>query len=136
MNIVRTILRIKPKESKKNRSTNSFNNEFYIASNEFSKQKLISYYGIEDCAITAGHGSCVKLESIFGASTISRGSSGTLTNSNITLNNSRGNSAIDIKYHNFKSSKISKEINEEEKEEIKGKKEKKREKREKVKQKR
>jgi len=40
MNIVRTILRIKPKESKKNRSTNSFNNEFYIASNEFSKQKV------------------------------------------------------------------------------------------------
>jgi hypothetical protein len=96
MNVVRTIFRIKPKESKKKKkNAMTFNNEFYIASNEFSKQKLISYYGIEDCAITSGLGSCVKLESIFGASIISRGSSSTLANSNTTL--SSGNSLNKIK---------------------------------------
>jgi len=81
MNVIKTIFRIKPRingSSKKSKSFDSFKNEFYIASNEFSKQKLISFYGIEDCAITSGHGSCLKLESIFGASTISRGSSRTL----------------------------------------------------------
>ncbi|ORX87973.1 hypothetical protein BCR32DRAFT_288912 [Anaeromyces robustus] len=78
------IFRNRPKKNNK-KFENNFKNEFYIASNEFSKQKLISFYGIEDCAITTGLGSCMKLENIFGASTISRGSNNTLANSNESL---------------------------------------------------
>jgi len=119
MNIVKTIFHLKPKNGIKTKKANSFNNEFYIARDELSKQKLISFYGIEDCAITSGHCSCVKLENIFGASTISRGSNSTLAYSNTTLNNYqlksedsisniKKNNAKNLKKENKKSKKENK----------------------------
>jgi len=49
MNVVRTVFRIKPKNgnrSSKNKDLENFKNEFYIASNEFSKQKVYIYTNI------------------------------------------------------------------------------------------
>jgi len=97
MNIVRTVFRIKPKNSNNKKSLSNIKNEFYIASNEFSKQKLISFYGIEDCPISSGNGSCLKLENIFGASTISRGSNATLINSQSNSLNPISDSIENIK---------------------------------------
>jgi len=102
MEVIRTAVnRLLPRSRNKSKKKleNNFKNEFYIASNEFSKNKLISFYGIEDCAITTGHGSCLKLENIFGASTISRGSISSLASSSTSISPST-DSIDEIKKNN------------------------------------
>jgi len=47
MNVIRAVFRIKPNngnKTKKKNFENNFKNEFYIASNEFSKNKVYIFY--------------------------------------------------------------------------------------------